>query len=294
MIQNQPKMLPSLYAIKEAPLAIRIIESKENNYLHPIPKADKHFYFEALWIVKGKGNCLIDLEEFEINDNMFFCLRPDQVYRLQANGCFFGYSISFTESFFCIGEREDASAYQSSIIQSITRSPCIVSIAAAHDMNEIMKKMIDELDNDHLFRIEMLRRYLKIFFVYVARQFEDSLHNIVQTRDIELVQKFKTYVDKNFITTKLVSDYAAMLFVTPNYLNTVVKKITGYSARCHIRHRTVLEAKRKATYAGLGMKEIAYYLGFVDISHFSKYFKKATGTNFSAFKKESYLLQVAD
>ena len=34
------------------------------------------------------------------------------------------------------------------------------------------------------------------------------------------------------------------------------------------------------------MKEIAYGLGFADLAHFSKYFKRASGINFSDFKKE--------
>ena len=280
---------------KEAPLNIQVIESMEDDCLQSDAKPDWHRCFEVLYIVKGKGVCLIDLEKFEISDNMILCLRPDQVRQFKGSGDIVGYRISFTESFFCIGEQEDDLMYQSAIIESIPRSACVtLQNDITNDMNEILKKMIKEFDSDCLFRTEMLRRYLKIFLVYVARQFEDSIEKITKTRNIEMARKFKMLVDKNFITKKAVAEYASMLFVTPNYLNTVVKKMTGYSARYHIRQRIVLEAKRKATHSGLCMKEIAYYLGFMDISHFSKYFKNATGINFSDFKKERYLMQIAD
>ncbi|MEO6550238.1 MAG: helix-turn-helix transcriptional regulator [Ferruginibacter sp.] len=279
----------------ETPLNIQVIESIDDDCLQSAAKPDWYRCFEVLYIVKGKGICLIDLERFEISDNMILCLRPDQVRQFQANGDILGYRISFTESFFSIGEREDDLMYQSAIIESIPRSACVgLQNDITNDMKEILKKMIKEFDSDCLFRTEMLRRYLKIFLVYVARQFENSIEKIMQTRNIEMAQKFKTLVDRNFITKKTVAEYAAMLFVTPNYLNTVIKKMTGYSARYHIRQRIVLEAKRKATHSGLCMKEIAYYLGFMDISHFSKYFKNATGINFSEYKKERYLLQIAD
>jgi AraC family transcriptional activator of pobA len=39
------------------------------------------------------------------------------------------------------------------------------------------------------------------------------------------------------------------------------------------------------------MKEIAYFLGFCDMAHFSKFFKNTTGMNFSDFKKERRLLE---
>jgi YesN/AraC family two-component response regulator len=87
----------------------------------------------------------------------------------------------------------------------------------------------------------------------------------------------------------MVSDYAGRLSVTPNYLNEIIKKTTGFSAGHHIRQRIVLEAKRQATYSGRCMKEIAYFLGFCDMAHFSKLFKNTTGMNFSYFKKENFV-----
>ena len=79
---------------------------------------------------------------------------------------------------------------------------------------------------------------------------------------------------------------SAHLSVTPNYLNEVVKKNTGRTAGHHIRQRVALEAKRMGRYSDIAMKEIAYNLGFSDCGHFSKFFKTATGVNFSDFKKE--------
>ncbi|MEP7110653.1 MAG: hypothetical protein ABI760_21855, partial [Ferruginibacter sp.] len=179
----------------EAPLNIQAIESMEDEYLQSAAKPGWQRHFEVLYIVKGKGICLIDLEKFEICDNMILCLRPDQVRQFQANGAILGYRISFTESFFCVGEQEDDLMYQSAIIESIPRSACVtLQNNITNDMKEILKKMIVEFDSDCLFRTEMLRRYLKIFLVYVARQFEDSIEKIMQTRNIEIVQKFKTLV----------------------------------------------------------------------------------------------------
>ena len=93
-------------------------------------------------------------------------------------------------------------------------------------------------------------------------------------------------LEKKFKEKKMVADYAAELFITPNYLNGIIKKITGFSAGYHIRQRVVLEAKRLGRYSDAGMKEIAYSLGFEDSSHFSKFFKAVAGMNFSDFKKE--------
>lgn len=245
-------------------------------------------YFEVLLILKGKGKLSIDLEQFDITDNTIFFMKPGQIHYFQTDQNLEGYKISFTESFFCLGEQEEDLMYQSAIIQSIPRSACmILEHEIAHYIEDIIEKMIQEFENDCLFRLEMLRRYLKIFLIYMARQFEHSLQTAIQNRSIEMAQKFQSLLDKHYIDKKSVAEYADLLFITPNYLNTVVKKITGNSASYHIKERVVLEAKRRATYSTLCMKEIAYALGFEDISHFSKYFKNATGVNFSEFRGES-------
>jgi YesN/AraC family two-component response regulator len=41
------------------------------------------------------------------------------------------------------------------------------------------------------------------------------------------------------------------------------------------------------------MKQIGYYLGFDDMAHFSKFFKTATGMNFTDFKKEKMVVSFA-
>jgi AraC family transcriptional activator of pobA len=81
-----------------------------------------------------------------------------------------------------------------------------------------------------------------------------------------------------------------VISVTPNYLTEVVKKVTGNSASYHIQQRMVQEAKRLAMYSDANMKDIAYTLGFDDLSHFSKFFKNAAGMNFTEFKKKTNVI----
>ena len=76
-----------------------------------------------------------------------------------------------------------------------------------------------------------------------------------------------------------------MLSVSANYLNVTVKKVSGYPVSYHIQQQIIQEAKRQAVYTDKSMKEIAYQLGFEAITHFSKFFKKNEGSNFSLYRK---------
>lgn len=248
--------------------------------------AHSHNYYEMTWVTKGRAALYADMQEHVVDDNTIFCLRPNQAHRFQADPEMEGFVFSFTDSFFTMDEYDFGWAGQASLSQLFTEGRTIkVSNELEEDMKEIVLKMIKEFQNEYSYKVELLKRYFKIFLIYLTRRADESVQSIEQSREAELVKSFMELLDKNFKEKKMVAEYAGQLLVTPNYLNRIVKKNTGHSAGHHIRQRVVLEAKRMGRYSGAGMKEIAYDLGFLDSAHFSRFFKTFGGMNFSEFKR---------
>lgn len=79
--------------------------------------------------------------------------------------------------------------------------------------------------------------------------------------------------------------YADHLSVTPNYLNTLCKKVTGKTVGKIIRNRIILEAKRLLVNSEYTISQIAYDLYFEDNSYFTKFFKANTGLSPIEFRK---------
>jgi len=249
---------------------------------------------KIIWLTKGTGSYKNNLASASIKSNFVFCLNPSQQNKIFVDANAEGFIISFTENFLSIGELEFDLTCQANLFNLFSKTRGIfVNADLARDMEEIVLRMMKEYANIFIFKTEILKRYLKIFLIYLTRQFDESFQPVVQTRNLELVQKFMNALEKNYRDKKMVADYADILFVTPNYLNEIIKKITGYSAGYHIRQRITLEAKRMALYSDNSMKEIAYDLGFLDCAHFSKFFKTTTGSNFTEFKKEKLTISIA-
>lgn len=246
-----------------------------------------HNHYEMIWLAKGSGTLFINMRQYSIEKNMMFCLKPNQAHCFQSNSPIEGFTFSFTDSFFTMGEHEFDWSGQANLFQLFSASPVInIPNEMEAEIEEIILTMKKEYESVYAFRTQLLRRYFRILLLYLARLTEEKNSSSIQSKETELVNSYLNMVDKNFKTKKLVADYAEKLLVTPNYLNGIVKKNTGYSAGYHIRERVVLEAKRMSRYTDAGMKEIAYSLGFLDIGHFSKFFKSVSGINFSDFKKE--------
>jgi AraC family transcriptional activator of pobA len=254
---------------------------------YPCEQAHSHDYFEIIWVVRGTGTHWVDMQKWDIDDNRIFCIKPGQMHNFIPGDNTEGFVISFTESFLNLGELEFDLTCQTNLFQLFLKTNGIkIRNDVQADMNEIILKMMKENDNVYLFKTEIIKRYLRIFLIYLSRQFDQNLQAVIQSRNMEIVQNFMKLLEKNFKTRKMVTEYAGDLCVTPNYLNEIIKKMTGYSAGHQIRQRVVLEAKRMALYSDISMKEIAYELGFLDSGHFSKFFKAVTGKNFSDFKKQ--------
>ncbi|MES1249467.1 MAG: helix-turn-helix domain-containing protein, partial [Chitinophaga rupis] len=221
----------------------------------------------------------------ELESQRVYCVAPDQVHQFLPDEDAEGFSIAFTESFPNDGDYD--MNYPGWSLPSIGRAGGVfVNEDVWQDLELIMKKLCQEFNNLYPFKLQIIKRYLRILLTYLSRHLSEGKPVALLTRDKELVDDFISLVDKHFKETKMVAEYANRLSITPNYLNEVVKKNTGYPAGHHIRQRVVLEAKRMSLYTRTNMKQIAYSLGFSDCGHFSKFFKTATGKNFSDFKRE--------
>src|SRR6266850_2354476 len=50
------------------------------------------------------------------------------------------------------------------------------------DLKEIVLKMMNEFDHQYSLRTQLLKKYFKIFLIYLSRQFEENLQVVKQTR----------------------------------------------------------------------------------------------------------------
>lgn len=285
------EFMPARHLPKELPFVIRTVrEIREEGDTNP----HQHPHFELLCVFKGSSTLRLDLQQTEVGNDRVYCIAPGQVHQFLPDEDAEGFSLAFSESFPDTGEYDPEMGYPGRSLQLIKHAGSIpVNGEVRQDLEVIMNKLRQEFHHLYAFKQQVIKRYLRILLIYLSRQLNEDAPLFQQTRDKELVQDFMQLVDKHFKQVKMVAEYADRLSITPNYLNEIVKKNTGYPAGHHIRQRVVLEAKRMSFYTHTNMKQIAYSLGFSDCGHFSKFFKTATGKNFTDFKREKLVMAVA-
>ena len=81
--------------------------------------------------------------------------------------------------------------------------------------------------------------------------------------------------------------YARQLCITPKYLTTLIKRISGLSVSEWIDNYVIIGAKTLLKYSTMSIQEIAYYLNFPNQSFFGSYFKRNTGMSPSQYKAQN-------
>jgi len=78
---------------------------------------------------------------------------------------------------------------------------------------------------------------------------------------------------------------AEQLHVSPNYLSSLLKALTGQSTQQHIHEKLIEKAKEKLSTTNLSVSEIAFELGFEHSQSFSKLFKSKTNQSPLEFRQ---------
>jgi len=254
-------------------------------------EAEKLRNFEVIWIKKGKGFLQADGQNYILTDNTIYCIPPGRIRKATVESGTEGYYISFATEFIFLSEGHlHSSVWLEYFDNQSNITTTLIGSDQHFELEIIAKKMKWEFSNYFNRRLELLKGLLNIFMIYFSRDLESPCQNTLTDKENELARKFLKLLKKQFYTKKMVTDYASQLCVTPNYLNRIVKKMTGFAASHHIQQQIVLEAKRQALYLSASMKEIAYNLGFDNLAHFSKFFKKNCGMNFTDYKKGLHLV----
>ena len=178
---------------------------------------------------------------------------------------FFKYSIH--EALFLSGREEQ-------VLNTIVRS-----------IEEEYRSSIDKHSQQIIVsQIDTLLAYSNRFY---QRQFitrKPMNHHILERFEDIIDEYFKR---ENFIEHGIpsVTDIASQLNLTPNYLSSLLKHLTGQSTQQYIHNKLIDVAKEKLSTTGLSVSQIAYLLGFDYPQSFSKLFKSKTNQSPLEFRK---------
>ena len=225
---------------------------------------------------------------------------PFQVmsWRMQ-HGTMKGWHFLFTEDFLLRYTQLSSIVCEFPFLQIDKAIPFEIDAKSAGQLADIFMKINEEYQSEEPDSFELIASYIHLLFVHIRRLYDKSLQTekelliMAKESDLALFNKFKELLnaqakEKEVLpeNSRSVGYYAEQLFVHPNYLNAVVKRVTDNTALSLIHEQVIALAKTMLLHTELTVKEISFRLSFSEPTHFGSFFKKYTGLTPAEFRKE--------
>ncbi len=154
-------------------------------------------------------------------------------------------------------------------------------------VTEIFEKMREESKTDYSQKLDILRCYVHLTVHEAMKAAPTSTYVPHKNAAQRIAELFLTLLDRQFpieipkkiLRLKSATDFADRLSIHVNHLNRVVKATTGRTTSELINSRIAQEGTQLLQHSKLSISEIAYGLGFEELSSFSNFMKKRTGSS---------------
>lgn len=120
----------------------------------------------------------------------------------------------------------------------------------------------------------------------VLQESDTEKREFKTTRNREILAEFLQLLPKYYRESRCVGFYADKLFITPKYLSSIIKEVSGKSAKEIIDSYVVLEAKSLLSSSTMSIQQIAFELNFATQTFFGKFFKRHTGISPGEYRND--------
>lgn len=241
----------------------------------------------------GSADININLNEYRICENSILIHKPNNILQTigenEAKGCLIGFEESLLQQIDI-----NIRGLGPTLLQMLDCPVLHVTPEESRKLQELIRAIADEMTNarEQPFFEEILRSYFSLFLYKLCSiiskdmKTRPSVESSAKSRNEEYFHRFMQELSLHYKSERSVGFYASRLCITPKYLTTLIKKVSGHSAADWIDRYVILEAKNLLRYSSMSIQEVAYYLNFPNQSFFGKYFKHQTGMSPSAYKMQ--------
>lgn len=157
----------------------------------------------------------------------------------------------------------------------------------------IYERMLEEINSDYVHKYDVLRN-LVYELVHLALKLQPSAKYDKQPGNASqrIASLFSELLERQFpidnthhkVQLRTAADFAGQLNIHVNHLNRAVKETTLKTTTQLIAERLLQEAKVLLKHTDWNVSEIAYALGFTEVTHFNNFFKKHMQQSPSGFR----------
>ena len=243
------------------------------------------FDFYAVSLKRGCSNLLYGQQKYDFDEGLMAFMSPGQILRSEENGLppnLQGWMM-FIDPDFLWNTSLAKKIKQYEYFGYANNEALFLSDKEEGIINGIIDNITQEYNaNLDKFSQDVIIAQLELLFTYAQRFYERQFitRKITNRKILSRLEEVLAdyFNNENLLSKGLPSVHyvAGKLAISPKYLGSLLKQLTGQTTQQHIHEKLVEKAKEKLSSTELSVSEIAYELGFEHSQSFSKLFKLKT------------------
>jgi AraC-like DNA-binding protein len=231
-------------------------------------------YFTIAWNPGESQVVMIDGTGYEFLPNSLLTLLFNQSFSFERPAEIVAWQ--FNREFYCIIDHDSEVSCVGFLFGSTDHLFIRLDEQAQQKLKLLLDIFIEEFKTSDNIQNEMLLMLLKRLIINVTRLAKSEYVPVkkMQGEKFHVIRKFNLLVEANFKSEHSVSFYAQQLYKSPKTLSNLFAIYNNKTPSQVIQERIFIEAKRLLSYTEKTVKQITFELGFEDVSHFSKFFKR--------------------
>ncbi|WP_405246434.1 AraC family transcriptional regulator [Cellulophaga sp. Asnod2-G02] len=261
----------------------------------------KNNFFELVLITDGDGTQCINYNHYPYTKGSMFLLPPLKCHSFTIEKPTKFVFLKFTDSFFKNAnqmaiDRNEWFKEASYILSNYNQLPgdIIKNDLDRNHLESLVSIILQESRNYGAESIRLITSLMTSILEILIRNIKKGTYFEVPKKNSEdRITKMLTYINENIDKTELlkVDNLAAVFMMSPTYVSEYFKKQVHLSLREYIIKAKLKLVEIRLLNSDFTLTQIADDLGFTDVSHLSKTFKRYSGASIKEFKTNGeYLL----
>jgi AraC-like DNA-binding protein len=261
----------------------------------------KNNFFELVLIKEGEGSQCINYNDYAYTKNSIFLLPPLKCHSFTIKKTTRFVFLKFTDSFFknvnrITIDRNEWFKEAAYILSNYNQLPgdIIKNEMDRNHLNSLLTMILQESRNYGEESINLVISLMTCVLELLIRNIKKGNYfEVPKSNSDERITKMLTYINENIDKTDLlkVDNLAKVFMMSKTYVSEYFKKKVNMSLREYIINSKLKLVEIRLLNSDFTLTQIADELGFTDVSHLSKTFKRYAGKSLREFKNSGeYIL----
>jgi len=266
-------------------------EVKNSVFLRNLDMPEAHI---QLFIIRGRINVTINDSKVTLQSDTLTDVLHSRLSINDASDNIWVIFIFTTEAFLTNLMKNRPPFPISYIMQILEQPVFLLSSSQSSMMRQRINLLLDLFkDSTHYHQTEMLRCALWMIYMEMSNIFMHQNDNIESPSETDrkrlLFMRFVKMLPLHVSHERSISFYASELFVSCQYLERIVKSLSGETAYQWIQRTLIGEVNKQLKETDKSIQQIADNFGFPDQASFTKYYKRNVRITPTDFRKKDLI-----